>query len=539
MFGGLLKQLGKQVSGLSRRDLFGSGGLLAAAGLLPRGAASAAPAGNVYQAIGVRPLINCKGTFTIISGSLTLPEVKRAMDEASRYYVHLDELMEAVGRRLAELTGAEWGIVTSGCAAALTHATAACLAGADPEKLQRLPDLTGLKSEVIAPRYSRNVYDHAVRMLGVKIVEAANLTEFEAAFSPRTAMVMVLACPADAGPFGLEPICAIARRKGVPVLVDAAAEHLTIPNVHLKRGADMVGYSGGKCLRGPQCAGLLLGRKDLLQAAWIHSAPHHAFGRPMKVGKEEIMGMLAAVEAWVKRDHEAEWKRWESWLDTIARRVSKIDGVATEVLQPEGLSNRSPRLRIAWDGAKLGITGQEVEKILLETEPRIVLGGASGNRRQSLASTLTIMPYMMNPGDDTVVAERLYALLSRPPQIPPLERPAPAVNVTGQWEARLEFVLGAAAHSFIFEQQEADLVGTHRGETLAGDLRGSVEGNQVRFRSSHRYEGTRIGYEFIGAVTGDRMEGTVGLDEYGTARFTAQRHRYGAPGGVVRPVKNV
>ncbi len=539
MFGGLLKHLGKQVSGLSRRDLFGRGGLLAAAGLLPRGVASAAPAGSVYHAIGVRPLINCKGTFTIVSGSLTLPEVKRAMDEASRHYVHLDELMDAVGRRLAQLTGAEWGIVTSGCAAALTHATAACLAGADPEKLQRLPDLTGLKSEVIAPRYSRNVYDHAVRMLGVKIVDTANLTEFEAAFSPRTAMVMVLACPADTGPFGLEPICAIAKRKGVPVLVDAAAEHLTIPNVHLQRGADMVGYSGGKCIRGPQCAGMLLGRKDLLQAAWIHSAPHHAFGRPMKVGKEEIMGMLAAVEAWVKRDHEGEWKMWESWLETIARRVSKIDGVTSEVLKPEGLSNRSPRLRIAWDGAKLGITGQEVEKLLLETEPRIVLGGASGNRRQSLASTLTIMPYMMNAGDDKLVAERIYAVLSRPPQIAPLERPAPSVNLTGQWAARLEFVLGAATHSLIFEQQEADLVGTHRSETLTGDLRGSVEGNQVRFRSSHRYEGTRLGYEFIGSVTGDRMEGTVGLDEYGSARFTAQRHRYGVPGGIVRPVKNV
>jgi len=323
------------------------------------------------------------------------------------------------------------------------------------------------------------------------------------------------------------------------VLVDAAAEHLTIPNVHLQRGADMVGYSGGKCIRGPQCAGMLLGRKDLLQATWLHSAPHHAFGRPMKVGKEEIMGMLAAVEAWVKRDHEAEWKTWQSWLDTIARRVSKVEGVTTEVLLPEGLSNRSPRLRIAWDRARLGITGQEVEKLLLDTDPRIVLGGASGNRRQGPASTLTIMPYMMNPGDDKVVAERLYAVLSRPPQSPPLERPAPSVNLTGQWQARLEFVLGSAAHTFIFEQQDADLVGTHRGETLAGDLRGGIEGNQVRFRSSHRYEGARIGYEFIGTVDGDRIEGTVGLEEYGQARFTAQRHRYGAPGGVVRPVKNV
>lgn len=539
MLGGFLKNIERRVGGFSRRELFSRGGLLAAAGLAPAGGAASAPGADTYRSIGVRPVVNCKGTFTIISGSLTLPEVKHAMDEASRHYVHLDELMDVVGRRLAELTGAEWGIVTSGCAAALTHATAACLAGGDPEKIQRLPDLTGLHSEVIMPRYSRNVYDQAVRMPGVKIVEAANLEEYEAAFSPRTVMVMVLACPADSGPFGLEPICAIARRKGVPVLVDAAAEHLTIPNVHLKRGADMVGYSGGKCIRGPQCAGLLLGRKDLLQAAWINSAPHHSFGRPMKVGKEEIMGMLAAVEAWVKRDHEAEWKMWASWLDHIARHVTKIEGVTTDVLQPEGLSNRSPRLRISWDGERRGITGQEVEKLLLATEPRIVLGGATGNRRQSMASTVTIMPYMMNPGDEKIVAERLYAVLARPPKIEPPARPEPSVNVSGQWQARLEFVLGSAAHSFVFEQQGADLVGSHRGERLAGDLRGAVEGNEVRFRSSHRYEGTRIGYDFTGTVSGDHIEGVVGLEEYGQARWTAQRHRYGPPGGVVRPLKNV
>ncbi len=541
----LMRSLEKRVSGLSRRELFRNGGLLAATGLF-RGSASAASAApgleigaDIYKSIGVRPLINCKGTFTIISGSLTLPEVKRAMDEASRHYVHLDELMDAVGKRLGELTGAEWGIVTAGCAAALTHVTSACIAGADPEKLQRLPYLAGLKSEVLVPRYSRNVYDHAIRMLGVRIVEAGNLEEFDAAFSPRTALVMVLAGPADAGPFGLEPICTIARRKGVPVIVDAAAEHLTIPNVHLKRGADMVAYSGGKCIRGPQCAGLLLGRKDLLQAAWLHSAPHHAFGRSLKVGKEEIMGMLAAVEAWVKRDHEAEWKRWESWLDHIARRVTKVDGVTTEVLQPEGLSNHSPRLRIAWDGARLGITGQEVEKLLYDTDPRIVLGGASGNRRQSMASTITIMPYMMTPGDEKVVAERLYAMLSRPPKIDSPPPPGPPANVAGQWEARLQFVLGSADHAFVFEQQGSELVGSHRGDILGGDLRGAVEGDEIRFRSSHRYEGTRLSYEFIGKVNGDKMEGVVGLDEYGQARWTAQRHRYGQPGGLVRPIKNV
>src|SRR5579872_2813088 len=231
------------LNGLNRRDLFRRGGALAALAGATRGIpAPAAPATlnigpDIYQSIGVRPLINCKGTYTIISGSQTLPDVKRAMEEASRHYVDLDELMEGVGRRLAELTGAEWGIVSSGCCAAITHVTAASIAGADPERMQRLPNLQGLKSEVIIPRYSRNVYDHAVRMLGVRIITAKDKAEFEAAFNERTAMVYILAGPDDTGPMGTEVLCAIARQKGVPVFVDAAAEVVTIPNVHLQRGA--------------------------------------------------------------------------------------------------------------------------------------------------------------------------------------------------------------------------------------------------------------------------------------------------------------
>lgn len=526
---------------LSRRELF-AGVPALAGGLIPR-RADAAPAlrlgKEIYESIGVRPLINCKGTFTIISGSQTLPEVKRAMEDASRHYVHLDELMEAVGRRLAELTQAEWGIVTAGCAAALTLATAASIAGADPEKLQRLPDLTGLKSEVIAPRHSRNVYDHAVRMLGVRMVTVSTVEECERAFNDKTAMVMILAGPGDEGPLGTEEVSRIAKKHGVPVIVDAAAEHLVIPNPHLGRGADLVAYSGGKCLRGPQCAGLLLGRKDLVKAAWLHSAPHHAFGRSMKVGKEEIMGMLAAVEMWVKRDHEAEWRQWEGWLDTIARRVKKIDGVTTEVLQPQGLSNRSPRLRINWDAAERGITGAELEKLLFEGDPRIVLGGSTGDRRWGGASSITIMPYMMMPGDAEVVAERIASVLARPPRY---EAPAPAgapVQISGQWNARLEFVLGSAEHRLIFEQDGGTIVGTHIGEMLSGDLRGFVEGDRVYFRSSQRYEGTRLQFDFEGRLEGETLRGTVGLDEYGEARWEARRHRYGGPGGAVRPVKNV
>ena len=528
---------------IRRRDLFVRSGWAAALSLLPGGQrlrAAPAPAlslgSDLYQSIGVRPLINGKGTFTIVTGSLTLPEVKRAMDEASRHYVHLDELMGRVAPRLAELTGAEWAIVTAGCAAALTHVTAACIAGADPEKIQRLPNLAGMKNEVVMPRSSRNVYDQAIRMLGVRIVEVETKAEYLAALSDKTALVATLAGPSDSF---LEEVAQATRQRGVPILVDAAAEHLTIPNVHLKRGATLVAYSGGKCIRGPQCAGLLLGPQDLLQAAWLNSAPHHAFGRSLKVGKEEIMGMLAAVEMWVKRDHDAEWKTWESWLAEIAEQVARVPTVRTQVLQPEGLSNRSPRLRISWEAARLGIAGQEAEKILLETDPRIVLGGSTGNRRSTEGSSVTIMPYMMVPGDAGVVGKRLYEVLSKPPQRAPVEPAGAPVNVAGQWDARLEFVRGAAEHGLFLEQEGENLSGSHRGDQLAGDLRGGVEGSQVFFRSSMKYEGARLSYNFEGRLEDGKMSGTVDLGEYGQARWTARRHQYGTPGGVVQPRKNV
>ena len=531
---------------MSRRDLFRGASLVAAAGLLRGGVPSwAAPVpalsfgSDLYQSIGVRPLINCKGTFTILSGSLTLPEVKTAMLEASKHFVHIDELMEGVGKRLAELTGAESGIVTCGCAAALTHATAAAIAGGDPEKINRLPDLTGLRNEVIAPRYSRNVYDHAIRMLGTKIVEVESEDGLRAAINPRTAMVMVLGTPEDTGPFGLKQVADITRQHQVPVLVDAAAEGLAIPNVHLERGADLVAYSGGKALRGPQSAGLLLGRRDLVQAAWLNSAPHHAFGRPMKVGKEDIMGMLAAVEMWVRRDHEAEWKEWESWLDEIARRAAGVAGVGTKTLQPAGLSNHSPRLVLEWESDRLGITGEEVEKHLFESDPRIVLAAGTGTRREGGASSVTVMPWQMQPGDAKVVADALHRVLSQPPQVATSGKPRRAdANVDGQWKMHIQFVLGSGEHRLFFEQDGEELVGTHTGEMAGGDLSGWLQGDEVHFKSSHRYEGGRFEFDFHGKIEGDAMEGEVELGEYGSARWSARRHDYGELGGSVRPVKN-
>ena len=505
----------------TRRDLFRAGGLLAAA-QIKAPAASLELTPRLYESIGVRPVINARGTFTIITGSQSLPEVKQAMLEASRHYVNLDELMDAVGRRIAEITQAEWAIVTNGCSAALSHFTAAAIAGFNPERMQRLPDLTGLRNEVIIPAYSRNQYDHAIRMLGVKIIEVRSIEELTAAINLRTALVYILAGLQDSGPLGTAAIAAVAKPKGIPVLVDAAAEILTIPNVHLARGATAVAYSGGKCIRGPQAAGLLLGDKALLQAAWINSAPHHAFGRSMKVGKEEIMGMLAAIEMWPKRNHAAEWKMWEERLEWISARIATLPGVTSSIRQPSAdLSNRTPALRVEWDAAKIPFSGAELARQMLDTDPRIVVANPAAN-------SINIVPYMLMPGDEKIIGEKLHKLLSSPPPAAPAATlEAPQASIAGPWDLHLDFGKGSAVHTLVLEQNGNQLTGMHRGEFDQGQLTGTMSGSRVKFRSSLPTTGSRIAFDFSGELQADRLRGTVHLGEYGQATFEATRRTRG------------
>jgi D-glucosaminate-6-phosphate ammonia-lyase len=530
------------LGGFSRRELFRRGSLLAAApALLRRSSAAPTPAtvGNlrigpdIYQSIGVRPLINCRGTLTVVGGSLELPEVRAAKDAAAQHFVQIDEMMEGIGKRLAELTGAEWGLVTSGCAAALAHATTACVTGGNPELHVRVPDLTGFaKDEVVIPKHSRNVYDQAVRSVGVRIIEVGDAAEYEAALGPKVAMVYVFAGPrAENGPLPYEAIYSIAKKKNIPVLVDAAAEMLTIPSVHLQAGATLVGYSGGKCIRGPQCAGLLLGRKDLVKAAWVASAPHHGHGRTMKLGKEEAVGMLAAVEMWVKRNHKAEMDTWISWLKNIANQVSAIDGVTAAIREPKGLSNHSPGLSITWDAAKLGINGEEVSNILFTTEPRIALGGAGGRggRRSGSETGISITAYMMSPGEDKIVGERIREILSAPRPPKKAQPPkSPAGDLTGRWDVHVEFTASSSDHSLHVKQQGNEIMGTHQGDFISREFSGTIIDDEVRIASLiSEAHGAALSYHFNGKVDGDTMSGTLDMGEYLSAKWTAKRHMFG------------
>jgi seryl-tRNA(Sec) selenium transferase len=536
--------------GATRRELFQIGNVLALPVLMSAFEAGAAPAPGplttgpgmeIYQSIGVEPVINCRGTFTIIGASVELPEVRAAMEAACRYNVQLDELADAVGRRLAELTGAEWGMVSAGCAAGLKHVTAACVAGGNPEKLIRIPDLTGFdKTEVVIPRSSRSVYDHAIRNIGVRVVMVETAEELQNALNSRTAMIYLSAGGAStSGPLAIENVARMAKPRNIPILVDAAAEVLTIPNVHLQKGATIVAYSGGKAIRGPQCAGLLLGRKDILMSAWQASSPHHGPGRDNKVGREETIGMLAAVEAWTKRDHQAEWKTWLSWLDEIGKRVSAIDGVKTSVREPQGLSNRSPGLTISWDPSKLHITGEEVAEELATGKPRIALGSGGGGGRAARdaegSTSVSVTAWMMQPEDVKPVADRLHQVLSKKRSPTPPTAPPPAANLSGRWDVDIEFFSSRSRHTLYLSQDGNRLQGSHKGDFSTRDVFGTIDGDQIKLRSQLSQPGDSIGFIFGGTLAADTFSGAVYMGEYLNAKFTATRYRYPAgPGAAIR-----
>ena len=485
---------------------------------------SKTPKPNIFQSIGVEPIINCRGTFTIIGGSIERPEVRAAMEAASKDFVQYDELADGIGKRLAEITGAEWGMVSAGCAAGMKHVTAACVTGGNPEKLIRIPDLTGFdKTEVIIPRHSRNTYDHAIRNIGVKVITVETMEELENAINPRTAMIYLMAFDvASSESITLEAVAQIAKPRNIPILVDAAAEDLTIPSVHLQRGATVVVYSGGKAICGPQCAGLVLGQKDILMSAWQASSPHHGPGRDNKVGREEMMGMLAAVEAWITRDHQGEWKRWLTWLDNISKRISKIDGIKTTVQEPTDLSNKSPVLIVSWDPDKLNITAEEVAEEVGRTKPRIALGAQSGNGTTSIVITTG----QMQLGQDKIVADRLFDLLSQKRSPRSTAMAAPSSTVSGRWDVNVEFFSGKSQHTFTMEQDGNWIQGSHQGDFSTRDMVGTIEGDQIKLRSVDRHTADSITFIFSGTVSSDAISGQIYMGEYRTAKFTAKRHTY-------------
>ena len=380
---------------------------------------------NVYTRLGVKTVINCRGTWTYLSGSLQFPEVRAAQTEASHYFVNMVELQRAAGRRLAELTGAESGLVTSGAAGALAASTAACMAGSDPQKIWQLPDTTGMKHEVIMAG-GRSAFDSAIRLAGAKLVLVESPEEIASAINDNTAMIYTT----DLGE-KLARELAIAKAHAVPILLDDAAGIPPAENLKLyaQMKIDLYTFSGGKGLQGPQCSGVLLGRKDLIDAALRNSSPWEgAVCRAMKVGKEEVIGCLTAVETWLKIDPKKLYDEWNARVDRIAKLVETVPGVTTSVYVPDD-GNRYPTLKISWDQQAWAFTitdcvqklrtGDPVIEVLGADNPSLVPAVREGiqkakptRKERPQVDHIELVSMTIQPGEEMIVGQRLREILN-------------------------------------------------------------------------------------------------------------------------------
>ncbi len=398
---------------------------------------------SIYERLGVPTLINATGPATRLSGSLLPVEVTEAMKEASQYCVDMTELQARASQIIAEITGAEAGYVTSGAAAALLLGTAACVAGLDPSRMSQLPDTRGMKNEVIIVRSQRNSYDHAVRSVGIRLVEVglpdrfsgAGIRDAEAweiadAINERTAAVYYVATP-RALP-SLDEVVQVCRSKEVPVLVDAAGQLPPVSNLRkfIAQGADLVAFSGGKAIRGPQSTGILCGRKDLISSAalqhldldvvdelWQPSVhlidrdqlpgiPHNGIGRPCKVGKEEIVGLLTALRLFVDQDPGTRGADWMRLLETLVESAGVLDrGELSLIEQPEGAEVPQVELKLRED---TGLSAMALLRDLQESQPSI-----QANPSRVREGILIFSPQCLRDEDPAIIGERLRSLLSQ------------------------------------------------------------------------------------------------------------------------------
>ena len=374
---------------------------------------------NIYEQLGVKSIINGVGTVTYLGSTIMAPEVLTAMTEASRSFVELDELLEKAGQRIAELMGVEAAYVTTGAAAGLVLATAACIAGKDQEKIGRLPNTEGMKNEVIIQRAQRNWYDQMILVAGAKLVEIGKsfppvMTypwELESSITEKTAAIVYFTAFGIGGSLPLEEVIAIAKRVQIPTIADVAAELPPVSNLSkfIEMGVDLVLFSGGKDIEGPADTGVIAGRKDLIEACAANANPHHGIGRPMKVGKEAIAGLVTALDRYVKQDFEAESRVWEKQVAYLVETLSALPYVNCRRVFPGEapiLPLGIPRAYIDFDSEALGITKQEVLEKLLNGEPRIALWKGGGK-------ALVVNPQTLVLGEERVIAERLQAILQR------------------------------------------------------------------------------------------------------------------------------
>jgi L-seryl-tRNA(Ser) seleniumtransferase len=408
----------------NRRNFFGAvatftGSLLTSRQVFassPNAKAKSSPAvtgfgqtGNPYEELGVTTVINCDGTMTTLGGSLLRPELEAVMAMAGRHFVSIPALEVAAGKRITEMLKLPQGygaLVTSGAAAAIQSGLAGILTGDNEALIHQLPDLTGMKSEVIIQKSHRNPFDHQLRSTGIKLIEIETSEQVRQAVNDRTAMMHFTNFANASGRIKVDEWVKLAKQYNVPCMNDAAAD--TPPVSHLwdyaNMGYDLITFSGGKAMRGPQCAGLLIGRKDLVAYALLNNSPHEdTIGRSQKVGKEEIIGMVKALEIYLNEDHDALAKEWQDRLGGISQELTRVPGVSTAFFTPD-IANHVPHMQITWD-SRISLSAEQVSKLLRGSKPAIVLSPAEDR------PGLVMNSFMLQPGEDKIVAEQLGRIL--------------------------------------------------------------------------------------------------------------------------------
>jgi len=405
---------------MKRREVIKNLSLLPVAGVAMSGvplenlmpATPSGPKRDFFKELGVTPRINAAATMTFLSGSLMMPEVLDAINSTCHDFANMYELQDKAGAKIAEMLHCEAAMVTSGAAAALVLGTAAAVTGTNMELIEQLPNLPGPQREVIIQKTHRYVFDQSVRSTGVKLVEVDDAIQMEEAINSNTVMALFFngaeswGAPPDK--IKHEEFISTAKKHNIPTFIDAAADVPPVENLfkYQKMGFDLVTFSGGKMIRGPQSAGLLFGRKDLIEAAKLNNSPYECpIGRPMKVNKEEIFGMYAALKLYLEKDHEKEWQDWLNRIETIGKILTKNPAVKYETLVSKGPANALPGMKVTWDQTKIKIDGKDVVKALEEGTPSIIARG-SGN-------TLGIGVVLLRPEQVQIVAKRVKEILDK------------------------------------------------------------------------------------------------------------------------------
>ena len=359
---------------------------------------------NLFKELGLRTFINAAGPITSMTGCLMPDEVLDTLKYGATEYVDLDKLQDKVGERIAQLLDCEYATVSSGCFGAMTIATAGVISGMDQEIVDQLPDTTGLKNEVILQESHMGAYCRALTNAGAKLVEVKSRKDLQKAINDKTAMMWFLNKYDSKGEIQHQEWIEVGKKHGIPTFNDCASDVPPVENLfkYTRMGYDLVAFSGGKGLRGPQSAGLLLGKRKYIEAARLHTPPRANLGRGMKVNKEEVLGMLVALEMYLAKDHVKEWKLWEEQIRLIRESATSVSGVEATTHLPE-IANHVPTLLLTWDQKKVKITRKELMQQLKLGHPSI--------QARTEGDKVSISTWMMMPGQERIVARRLKEVL--------------------------------------------------------------------------------------------------------------------------------